>query len=165
MADRPALSTHPDEIARRAEIFIEVYAASGNGEGSAVAAGYTPGRSARKAAEKFLADPELGSRAREARDSFVANQAAEFAAQAARIRRYAADAIESLRDVAMNSKSHMARVTACVALADRAGHKPAEHIVADINDTRSSKEIPDAELERIAFGGGAGAADPASRPN
>ncbi len=155
-----ALSPHPDEIARRAELFIEAYAATGNGEGSAVVAGYSPGRSAREAATKFLAQPEIGSRAREARDSFVGAQAAEFARQAARIRVYAADAIESLRDVALNSKSHMARVSAAIALADRAGHKPVEHVVADINEKRTTRELPDADLERIAFGGSSGTADP-----
>ena len=155
-----ALSPHPDEVARRAELFIEAYSATGNSEGSAVVAGYSPGRSAREAAQKFLAQPDIGSRAREGRDSFVGAQAAEFARQAARIRVYAADAIEALRDVALNSKSHMARVSAALGLADRAGHKPVERVETELNDKRTTRELPDADLERIAFGGGTGAADP-----
>lgn len=144
--------TGSTEAARRREQFVLAYAATGNATAAAVAAGYAP-NSARQQGAYLMSDPALATRAREAREQFVADQAAAFERQTASLRSAADQAILSLVEAAKSAKSEMARVQAAVAILDRAGHKPIERVEAKnehtFPDSQAVADEVDSRLDRI----------------
>ncbi len=173
----PSRSNRPAEVAARHERFALAYAEHGDAAAAAVAAGYSPKSAVRQGCD-LLMHPVIGPRARALREERRAEQNDAFKRQQAALKAAADDAIGTLRDVAARPApgpegadqkavrayyiGAMARVQAAIAILDRAGHKPVERIEADVTDRRAN-ELPDEVLERLAFGGSAGAADPAAR--
>lgn len=157
----PGLSTSKAEVARRKELYIRAYAETGNKEASLIAAGYSPG-TVRNTMRKFDADADLESRAREAREKAVAEQADTFKRQQIAIKAQADTAIRTLaeiaagpqRDAAGNldkSWSHgaIARVQAATAILDRAGHKPIERVQQEIAWADVGRELAGVDVKSV----------------
>lgn len=168
-------STSAREVAHRHDLFVHAYGETGDATAAAIAAGYAPKR-ADVQGGRLLRDARVGPRARAEREKRIQEQQDDFSRQQAALKFAADGAIATLQDVAARPPSDgtdqkavrayyigaMARVQAAIAILDRAGHKPVERIEADVTDRRAN-ELPDEVLERLAFGGSAGAADPPAR--
>lgn len=158
MADESLKPT--TELERRREQFVLAYAVTGNATAAAVAAGYSP-RSAKEQGVRMMADATVGARAREAREAYLADQQAAFDRQTASIRSAADQAILALEEILKGAKSEMARVQACVAILDRAGHKPIERVESKTEHTFPTSDAVsdevDSRLDRLFAPRGAGA--------
>ncbi len=142
------------EVERRREQFILAYAVTGNATAAAVAAGYSP-KTAKTQGSFLLTNPEFAIRARDARETHLADQQAAFERQTALLRSAGDQAILTLQNVAANARSEMARVQAAVAILDRAGHKPIEKVDSTNHHTFAPPDPDevDARIDKL-FGPG-----------
>ncbi len=118
-----------DERERRVQAFIDAYGRTGNGTQAAKDAGYK-GNSVRTYASRLLAQPEVRERAEAARAKFLAETEDTHKRQREALIRKADDAIEALGKVVQGKvgRGAVARVSAAIAILDRAGHKPTERV-------------------------------------
>lgn len=157
----PGLSTSKAEVARRKELYVQAYAQTGNMEAALLAAGYSQG-SIRNQQKLIAADSGLQSRAREARDRVVAEQADTFKRQQLAIKAQADTAIRTLAEIAAGpqrgadgaldkSWSHgaIARVQAATAILDRAGHKPIERVQQEIAWADVGRELAGVDVKSV----------------
>lgn len=157
-----ALSTSKREVVLRKDRFVAAYALTGNAENAAIAAGHTV-KSARIAAGRLMSDDAVCARAREARDVHVKEDSERFARQQAALRAEAGGAITALSEIAKGpladpqsgeisgkwSVGAQARVQAAVAILDRAGHKPVEHIEQNIQWQDATRELGEMDARQL----------------
>lgn len=149
------------EVQRRRELFIRAFATHGSPGAAAVAAGYSPKQPDAQGA-KMMADPEVGPRARAARDAWVSRQVSDFDRQALELVREADAAIATLAEVSRGpqpdaegklpskwSVGAMARVQAAVAILDRAGHKPVERVEQTMRWEDAARDIPTIDVSAL----------------
>lgn len=157
----PGLSTSKAEVARRKELYIQAYAQTGNMEASLLAAGYSHG-SIRNQQKLIAADSALQSRAREAREKVVAEQADTFKRQQDALKVEADAAIRTLAEIVRGpprdaqgnvdkawSHGLIARVQAATALLDRAGHKPVERVQQEIAWADVGRELAGVDVRGV----------------
>lgn len=151
------MSTRPEEVARRKERFVRVYAETGNAAAAAVAAGYSVRRAKAQGQYLLATDRDLAARARELRNAKAKEQGDDFVRQQAKLRFAADDAIDAIAEIAAckwpkdadKRVGAQARVLAAIAILDRAGHKPVERIEQRIEYSEVERELAgvDAEIQ------------------
>lgn len=158
MARRQGLSTGKAEIARRVGLFVSAYAQHGDATAAAIAAGYSE-RGAAVHGAKFLTDPKIASRAREARDAVVNAQKDTFQRQQDALKAACDGAITALidlthgklpeGDLGRGKVGAQALVLAATAILDRAGHKPIERVQQEVAWADVSRELADMDVEAV----------------
>ena len=158
MTRKQGLSTGKAEIARRVELFVSAYAQHGDATAAAIAAGYSE-RGAAVQGAKFLTDPKIASRAREARDAVVNAQKDTFQRQQDALKAACDGAITALIDLTHGNlpEGDMGRgkvgaqalVLAATAILDRAGHKPIERVQQEVAWADVSRELADMDVEAV----------------
>lgn len=153
------VSRTPEERDRRKDIFVAVYAETGNLPAAALAAGHRE-KAVSSAIWRYRHDPELMARAEAARDQHVQDDIDRFKHQQERLRAGADEAITALLEVTRGepklppdasraerqiarrwSIGANARVMAAMAVLDRAGHKPVERIEQTVRWDEVSREL------------------------
>ena len=159
MARRQGLSTGKAEIARRVGLFVSAYAQHGDATAAAIAAGYSE-RGAAVQGAKFLTDPKIASRAREARDAVVNAQKDTFQRQQDALKAASDGAIAALIGITQGKLpagdalgkgkvGAQALVLAATAILDRAGHKPIERVQQEVAWADVSRELADMDVEAV----------------
>ena len=159
MARRQGLSTSKAEVARRIDLFIAAYAQTGDASSAAIAAGYSE-RNSRNIGTRFLTDPDVESRAREARDAVVNAQQDAFRRQQDALKAACDGAITALIDLThgklpggdalgKGKVGAQALVLAATAILDRAGHKPIERVQQEVAWADVSRELADLDVEAV----------------
>lgn len=149
-------SPRQSEVIERHNTFIAAFAPTGNATAAAIAAGFKESN-AHTYGDKLLHDPDIGRRAREARDAFLKQTRADFEQQQAMLRNESFDAIKALAEVAQgkmpeggNSRvGAQARVLAAVAILDRAGHKPIERVQQKVAWADVTREMDGVDVEAV----------------
>jgi phage terminase small subunit len=147
-------SARNTEAARRATAFIAAYGRTGNATQSAKEAGYSE-RSARKQGSRLMTDADICARARAARESFLAGQQDAKERQSKALVNAADDAISTLRAIVngtSDGKGLVAKVTAAVAILDRAGHKPVEKVEQKVELTTDAAAAREKLKAKLAGG-------------
>ncbi len=142
------------ESKRKADAFVAAYGRTGNATQAAIEAGYSP-RSARPTGSKLLTDPDIYSRAQNARQAYLDGQQDVRARQSGALIAAADDAITYLHSLLkgdVDSRGSPGKVAAALGVLDRAGHKPVEKVEQKVELTTDAAAARERLKAKLAGG-------------